>query len=157
MKPYEKTGILTPKDLTLPTTTQLEKGVAILECIQHIPCNPCVDICPVHAITMDTINTPPKINYTTCIGCGKCISICPGLAIFLIKYTKNNTALLTLPYEFYPIPKKGDTVNALNREGTIIHHNAPVKKVTKHQTTHTITIEIPKKHAMNIRNIQVPS
>ena len=52
MNEYEQTGVLNIKDLSLPSDKQLNKGVAITECIQKIPCNPCVDSCPFHAITI---------------------------------------------------------------------------------------------------------
>ena len=64
MKDYEKDGILHVKDLLLPTDEQLKKGVAITECIQEIPCNPCVDSCPVKAISMKDINAPPIVNLS---------------------------------------------------------------------------------------------
>ena len=114
MHDYEKTGILSLKDLKIPTKKQLEKGVAILECIQEIPCNPCVESCPVCAISMKDINAPPINDYEKCIGCTKCVGICPGLAIFVVKI-KDSKALLTLQYEFLPAPKVGDKVEALNR------------------------------------------
>ena len=63
MHQYEKTGILSHKDLQIPSQKQLEKGVAILECVQEIPCNPCVDSCPVHAISMKDINAPPVNDF----------------------------------------------------------------------------------------------
>ena len=106
MKNYEKSGILSKNDLILPSKKQLKKGVAILECIQEIPCNPCVDCCPVDAISMKDINAPPIVDYDKCISCGKCVGICPGLAIFVVK-VKNGKALITLPYEFLPVPQLG--------------------------------------------------
>ena len=112
MKNYEKDGCLTSDDLILPSRKQLENGVALLECVQKIPCNPCVDVCPVDAISMKSIIDLPVIDFDTCIGCGSCISVCPGLAIFRVK-VKDGTAWITLPYEFLPIPKAGDTVNGV--------------------------------------------
>ena len=153
MKNYEKTGILDKKDLSLPSEEQLKKGVAIIECIQEIPCNPCVESCPVHAISMENINALPKIDYDKCIGCGQCVGICPGLAIFVVKL-KDDKALITLPYEFLPIPKIGDMVDALNREGEKID-NALVKKIIKKGKTSIVTIEVKKEYIMDIRNIRV--
>jgi Fe-S-cluster-containing hydrogenase component 2 len=153
MHNYEKTGVLSKNDLKLPLKKQLEKGVAIIECVQEIPCDPCVDSCPVQAISMKDINAPPIIDYYKCIGCGKCIGICPGLAIFVIKF-KDDKALITLPYEFLPIPEVGDKVKALDREGKIVD-NAIVKRVIKVGKTMVITIEVSKDLAMDIRNIRV--
>src|SRR5512136_1764704 len=118
MREYEKTGILSITDLQVPKKKQLEKGVAILECVQEIPCNPCVESCPVHAISMKDINAPPVNDFEKCIGCTKCVGVCPGLAIFVIK-TIGKKALVTLPYEFVPIPKVGDVVKALDRTGCV--------------------------------------
>jgi Fe-S-cluster-containing hydrogenase component 2 len=155
MYEYERTGILSTKDLKLPSKKQLEKGVAILECVQEIPCDPCVDSCPVNAISMKDINTPPINDFDKCIGCTKCVGICPGLAIFVVKI-KDGKALITLPYEFLPVPKVGDNVKALDRTGNI-KGKALVKKVLKIGKTMVITIEVDEKLAMDIRNIRVDS
>lgn len=150
---YEKTGVLSTTDLKTPSKKQLEKGVAIIECIQKIPCNPCVDSCPVHAISMKDINALPVIDFDKCIGCGKCVGVCPGLAIFVVKI-KNDKALITLPYEFLPVPTVGDAVDALDRKGNV-KETALVKKVLKKGKTMVITIEVNEKFAMDIRNIRV--
>lgn len=153
MHNYEKTGVLSKKDLTLPSKKQLEKGVAIIECIQEIPCNPCVDSCPVKAISMKDVNAIPMMNFDKCIGCGKCIGICPGLAVFVVKI-KDGKALISLPYEFLPVPKVGSKVKALDREGKIVG-DAIVKRVIEKGKTMTITIEAREDLAMDIRNIRV--
>ena len=153
MSEYEKTGVLSIKDIKTPSKKHFERGVAILECVQEIPCNPCVDSCPVNAISMKDINAPPEIDFDICIGCRKCVGICPGLAIFVIK-TKGEKALITLPYEFLPVPNVGDTVNALDREGRV-RDDAIVKKVLKKGKTMVITIEVNEDQAMDVRNIRV--
>ena len=152
-KSYEKNGILSPKDLTLPTDEQLKKGVAIIECIQEIPCDPCVAICPVDSISMKDINDTPKIDFEKCTGCRRCVSICPGLAIFVVK-VKDDKALITLPYEFLPIPKDGDKVIALDRAGKA-RGKAKVVKVNRTGKTTVVTIEVDKKLAMDVRNIKM--
>ncbi|KYK31440.1 MAG: (4Fe-4S)-binding protein [Thermoplasmatales archaeon SG8-52-3] len=153
MKNYEKTGILSLKDLTLPTDKQLKRGVAIIECVQEIPCDPCVAVCPVSAISMKDINDTPKIDYNKCTGCKRCVGICPGLAIFVIKF-KDKKALITLPYELLPIPKVEDIVIALDREGKP-RGKAKVIKVNISNKTNVVTIEVERNLAMEVRNIKL--
>ena len=152
IKNYEKTGVLSLDDLHLPSEDQLKKGVAIIECVQEIPCNPCVAICPVNAIMMENINDLPKIDYNKCTGCRKCVSICPGLAIFVVK--KDHKAWITLPYEFLPVPKVGEIVTALDRKGNS-RGKAKVIKVNKKGKTAIITIEVEKDLVMEVRNFKV--
>jgi Fe-S-cluster-containing hydrogenase component 2 len=153
MKDYEKNGVLSLRYLRLPSKKQLEKGVAILECIQEIPCNPCVDSCPVNAISMKDINAVPVNDYDKCIGCGKCVGLCPGLAIFVVKI-KDGKALITLPYEFLPIPVVGEKVQALDRNGKARGFGL-VKRVVKIGKTMVITVEVDEKLSMDVRNIRV--
>lgn len=150
---YEKTGVLKLENLKIPTDKQLKKGVAIIECIQEIPCDPCVAICPVESISMKDINDIPKIDYDKCTGCKRCVSICPGLAIFVVKLI-DEKAQITLPYEFLPIPKIGDIVKALDREGKS-RSDAKVIRVNRSSKTTVITIEVDKDLAMEVRNIKV--
>mgnify|MGYP006291545731 CR=1 FL=1 len=153
MKTYEENGVLSIDDLELPSEDQLIKGVAITECVQDIPCNPCVDACPVDAISMKDINAPPVVDYDRCIACGKCVGVCPGLAIFVVKYT-DDKALVTLPYEFLPVPKKNEKVQVLDRKGSVVG-SGMVKRVVRQGKTMVITVEVEKKVVMNVRNIQV--
>jgi Fe-S-cluster-containing hydrogenase component 2 len=102
---------------------------------------------------MADINAPPINDFEKCIGCTKCVGICPGLAIFVVKI-KDDKAWVTLPYEFVPVPKVGDRVQALDRSG-VPCSTALVKKVVKHGKTYVITIEVDSNLAMNIRNIRV--
>ena len=44
-----------------------------------------------------------------CIGCGMCVASCSGQAIFLVDETyEPGFATVTLPYEFLPLPEKGE-------------------------------------------------
>ena len=152
IKQYEKTGILSLSDITLPNDDQLKRGVAIIECVQEIPCDPCVAVCPVGAISMKDINDTPKIDFNKCTGCKRCVGICPGLAIFVIKL-KDDKAFVTLPYEFLPVPKKGEIVTALDREGKP-KGKARIFKVNTNNKTTVVTIEVEKDLAMDVRNIK---
>lgn len=152
---YEEDGVLELKDLTLPSEERLKKGpVVIIECIENIPCDPCVDACPFNAISLKKVIDIPEIDYEKCTGCGTCISICPGLAIFVVDISKEK-AVITIPYEFLPVPKAGDTGKALDRRGKAVG-KARVIRVKKNQDkTNTITVEIDKKLGMIVRNIKV--
>ena len=92
----------------------------VIECTQNIPCNPCQDACPKHCIRIGSnITALPAIDpEKKCTGCGMCVASCSGQAIFLVNEDcGDGTAEVTLPYEFLPLPKKGDKGVALNRKG----------------------------------------
>lgn len=98
----------------------LKKGAhAVIECREGIPCNPCCTACPHGAITMtEGITGLPCLAVEKCNGCGLCIPCCPGQAIFVIDDTFSETeGMLSLPYEFYPLPVVGQTVRLTNRHG----------------------------------------
>ena len=62
------------------------KKVAVLECVEDIPCNPCEVSCPTGAIVVGApITNLPRIDGEKCTGCGLCVAVCPGLAIFLVE------------------------------------------------------------------------
>ena len=149
---YEKTGVVDISQLKMPNEKQLKKGVAITECLQPIPCNPCKEVCPTDAIKMENINDPPDIDYDKCIGCALCVEVCPGLAMFVVR-VRDDKAMISLPYEMLPMPERGQIVKALDREGKIVG-NAVVKAI-KHGRTNVITIEVDKNLAMVVRNIKV--
>ena len=107
----------------------------------------------IDAISMKDINSIPAIDYDVCISCGNCIGVCPGLALFIVKTTEDK-GYVTLPYEFLPIPEKGQHVNTLDRKGNKIDTGV-VQKIRKAGKTCIVTIEIEKHHVMDVRNIRV--
>ncbi len=94
----------------------------IIECHERIPCNPCEEACRRGAIRVGPdINDPPSYVGADCDGCGMCLTRCPGLAIFLADAEYSETqAEVTLAYEMLPVPKKGQTWWALDREGRFL-------------------------------------
>ena len=68
-----------------PDEERFAKGpVAIIECVQKIPCNPCEAACPAHAITVgNPITNTPVLDREKCIGCGVCTKACPNHLIFV--------------------------------------------------------------------------
>lgn len=128
----------------------------VIECSQNIPCNPCQDACPKHCIKIgDKITSLPVVDETvSCIGCGMCVASCSGQAIFLIDETFNpDYASVTLPYEFLPLPKSGDTGVALGRNGKPCcpAEVISVKSSPAFDNTHLLTIKVPKEYAMKAR------
>ncbi|MCD6362477.1 MAG: 4Fe-4S binding protein [Synergistetes bacterium] len=157
----ERTGVPTPeqiKEITPPEEILKSKPVAVIECFQRIPCDPCHTACPTGAILeFEDINDLPKIDWDKCTGCSLCVAKCPGLAIFVIDTTfSEDEALVKLPYEFVPVPEKEEEVECLNREGKIIckgrvkHVFEPFKDGTK-----VVSVAVPKNLAMEVRHIRV--
>jgi len=121
----EKTGVPRRQDVedVFPEPSRLAKGpVAVIECFQNIPCNPCEHACPFGAILpFADINDRPKMDESKCNGCGICLTKCPGLAIMVVDWNwSEERALIKLPYEFRPLPEVGKMVAALDREGSVV-------------------------------------
>jgi Fe-S-cluster-containing hydrogenase component 2 len=156
-------GILAPEELNevLPSPQRLDKGpVVIVECIQDIPCDPCVSACPVHAITMQAgITDRPHVDHDTCTGCGLCIAKCPGLAIFVVNTRHSEqTATISMAHEMLPLPTVGQTVTALDRTGKAAGE-AKVLKVLNPKSfdkTAIITLEVPQSQVMTVRAFRLP-
>lgn len=156
------TGVPTEQDLAgaFPPQERLEKGpVVVVECFETIPCNPCYTAC--HSGGIDAFNDItdlPNIDFEKCNGCMLCISSCPGLAIMVIDYSYNKDYVkMTIPYEFFPLPKIGEWVKGLDRTGeeVISVQILSVKNAKYQDKTPIISIAVPKVHFKNIRNIKV--
>lgn len=143
-----------------PSEERFAKGaVAIAECFQKIPCNPCTKACVKKAIKVEPdINSTPVVDFDTCNGCGACVLKCPGLAIFIVDKTYSETeALVKIPFEFLPVPKEGQLVMGLNRCGEELGW-FKVQKVLfggKQNKTYVLSLIVPKELAMEVRNIKV--
>ena len=143
-----------------PSDKRFSEGpVAVVECFQEIPCDPCVKACNRGAISMPRdINDLPKVDETLCNGCGVCISMCPGLAIFVVDKTYNEElALVKLPFEYVPVPQPGQYVTALDRAGEELGYFEVIKVTSggKKNKTYTISLAVPQELAMEARDIRV--
>ena len=163
-KDSSKTGFLSEEELRggpgIPSETRRRKGaVAVLECLEDIPCNPCESICKFDAITVgEDITTPPLLTEDNCVGCRSCVPICPGQAIFIVDESlPDEKAAVEMPYEYRPLPQKGDIVTALDRAGQKIGDATvtSVKKTEKMDRTVTVIIEVPRNWSMRARAIRL--
>lgn len=142
----------------LPTDGRYAKGpVAVIECVQEIPCNPCEAACRFGAIGVGApITNLPVLDEGRCTGCGVCIAHCSGLAIFVVDKTYSGTeAAISFPHEYLPLPKKGDVVDAVNRGGQVVCKATVVKivDVAKNDCTPVVTIAVPKDYADEVRGM----
>ncbi|MFQ6088271.1 MAG: 4Fe-4S binding protein [Candidatus Methanofastidiosia archaeon] len=133
-----------------------KKKVAVIECLQEIPCNACFESCKFDAVLMKNIIDVPKVDFEKCTGCMACIKICPGLAIFMVQY-KNSKARVTIPYEFLSLPKRGDEVKVLDREGKKIGVGRVVFVLDPERNAKTalVTLEVKEELANLVRNLRV--
>lgn len=142
-----------------PSEERLKKGpVAVCECVQQIPCNPCEGSCPRKCIRIGTpITNTPKIDFDACIGCGLCAAACSGLAIFIINMAYSETeSAVTFPFEYLPLPAVGDEVQALSRGGEYVCMGRVVKVVDIPKNDHTVlvTVAVPKEFTNDVRTIK---
>ncbi|WP_353894262.1 4Fe-4S dicluster domain-containing protein [Proteinivorax hydrogeniformans] len=153
-------GIAQKDDLieVMPSLQRLKQGpVAIFECFQPIPCNPCENSCPKNAVVIgEDINNIPFVDHDKCNGCSKCVSVCPGLAVFLIDLSKDK-GNVTLPYEFCPLPKKGEEVYGLDRSGKIVEicTVTNIRTAKSLNSTTLLSIETSKDKVNEIRFIKL--
>ena len=145
------------KKIALPSAERMKKGpVVVIECVEDIPCDPCVESCKVDAISKDSLTSLPRVDFEESTGCGICVASCPGLSIFVIDCRKDEKALVYIPHEMLPVPRRGDRGDALDRSGRKIGV-AEVAKVRKGERgTIILGILVEKALAMEARSIEIP-
>ncbi len=159
---FEKTGIPS-KEMVMgkfPSIDRINKGpVAVVECYKQIPCNPCQTACKFNAIHVgEDINNIPEVNRDNCTGCAICLSRCPGLAIMVVDGSKSDkTVEIKIPYEFLPLPKEGDVVKGVDREGNYLTDVKIVKVLNPKSFDRTpiVTFEADRKYIYDVRNIKL--
>jgi len=154
-----KSGVLSKEELEnckgMPSEERLKRGpIAVIECSEEIPCNPCEANCPRDAIDIGgVITAPPHLLEQKCVGCGLCISRCPGLAITVVDLTGERSDKVSLPYEFCPLPEVGEIVHAMNRTGKIVcdAEVLTVKNEERNDRTAIVTLLVPNGYGMEVR------
>jgi ferredoxin len=89
-----------------------------------------------------------------CTGCGLCVASCSGQSIFLIEEkAEENIAYVSMPYEFLPLPERGDRGLALNRSGEVVCETEIIKLRSSKamDKTNILTIKVPLDMAMKAR------
>lgn len=157
-----QTGILEAVDLEglpgMPSGERMDKGpVAVMECAQEIPCNPCETSCFRHAVSLHgSLTSLPELDAEKCSGCGLCLVACPGQAVFIVDLSFGpGEATVAFPYEFLPLPVAGATVKATDRGGNPVCP-ARVIKVdtrTRYDKTAIVTVSVPRENAHLVRGI----
>jgi Fe-S-cluster-containing hydrogenase component 2 len=103
------------------------------------------------------ITNLPVFYAEKCDACGTCIPICPGQAIFRVDTTfSKDEATVSFPYEFLPMPEKGETVQGVNRSGDVVC-DGKVQRVQRPKGfdhTAVITVVVPKEMAMEVRSMK---
>lgn len=141
-----------------PSDERISQGpIAVLECGQQIPCNPCQTACSKDCIKIGQDITQIPILDPRCTGCGKCLPDCPGLAIFILNGAYSETqASITLPYELIPLPEPGQRVVGLDRRGMPVCQATivDVRQMKKDERCYSVTVAIPKRHIHDVRHIR---
>ena len=157
-------GYLSDEELAnspgIPTAARRRQGaVAVIECIERIPCNPCEPSCKAGAIIVgEDITNLPDLDGEKCVACQSCLPICPGQAIFMVDESlPDNRAAVTVPYEFLPLPAEGDEVIALDRAGNELGKATitAVRKTDRMDQTALVTFEVPREWSMNTRGFRL--
>lgn len=122
---------------------------AVIECVQDIPCDPCVRSCPVKAISKKDLSTAPKMDESRCTGCANCVPRCPGRAIFVV-----GGGRVVVPYEFLPAPKKGAPAELLDREGRKVG-TGKILAAREFDRTFAVAVSVPDGLEQEVRNIRI--
>ena len=114
----------------MPSEERMRQGrVAVIECVQEIPCNPCSFSCKFNAITIgDEITNLPHLNVN----------------------------VIDIPFEYLPLPQEHQVVDAVNRYGEVVYKGIikKVKQVKAYVGTTVVSMIIPIEFADEVRSMK---
>jgi Fe-S-cluster-containing hydrogenase component 2 len=131
--------------------------VALVDCSERIPCNPCEEACRRGAIVVgENICDPPRYQPGKCDGCGRCVALCPGMAVSLLDRSGGDgKARVTVPYEMREDLAAGEEAWARDKEGNTLGKGKIVKVLGRGEAGRTklVTIEVPEHCALKVKGV----
>jgi sarcosine oxidase subunit alpha len=133
----------------------------VIRCIQEIPCDPCIHVCPKDMIKMkgDPVFGLPEVVKDECTGCALCVAVCPGLAITLVDLRSGGSrASVVVPFELLEGGiTKGNEVDAVDIDGCFVC-KATIEKVARRKAydrTLLVTLTVPREAATRVAGFRV--
>jgi len=132
--------------------------VAVVDCLEEIPCNPCEEACRRGAIVVgEDICAIPTYDPGACDGCGRCVAVCPGMAVFLLDRSGGEGRVrVTVPYEMKARMEGGREAWAVDGKGRTLGRGKIIKvrRMGKWDGTLLVTIEVPEEWALKVRGVR---
>ncbi|MFH1313085.1 MAG: FAD-dependent oxidoreductase [Candidatus Eisenbacteria bacterium] len=151
-----------PGDTCVLKTEAARSGLfPVIRCVQEIPCDPCVHICPKDMIKIegDPVLGLPQVVKDECTGCNLCVAACPGLAITLVDLRCDGPdALVVVAFELLDsVVDVGDTVDAVDMDGNFVAAAEAVKVAgaKPYDRTLLITLKVSREKALQVAGLRV--
>lgn len=135
----------------------------VIRCVQEIPCNPCVAVCPNKSITIPgNVITGCPVFSGRCDGCTKCVAVCPGLAITLVKNPEkqDEPAKIIVPFEMLNASvAPGNEADCTDMDGNFICKGKIEKVISRKNLDRRLLVQmtVPQDKAVRIAGIRVQS
>jgi len=151
-----KPGRTVPLEVKIPTS----RLFPVIRCVQEIPCDPCIHVCPKNMIQMrgDPIFGIPEVVKDECTGCTLCVAACPGLAITLVDLRSQDYGLVTVPFEVADERiRVGAKVDAVDMDGNPVCEATVEDVLTRkvYDRTQLVKLKVPPEKAVEVAGFRV--